>query len=152
MDNRVQIGLAPCTILLDLLDLALVRPLKDSVTGNVVPLLAHVFAHYAENFLVMDTCGLKQANKIVNRIMAIRASMRLANTRVVIAQDLLARVWGIATATTVYITTNITIGMANVVLVLGVEFVVRLAFEGLPPEDDTLLQRETDALQEERIL
>lgn len=152
MHDRIQIRLTPRSIFLHLLDLALVCPFEDPIAGNVVPLSAHVFTHSAQSFLVVNTGGLKKSDQIIDRVMAVWASMGLANADVIVTQDFLARVGWISAAPAINISTNITIRVANVVLVLGVEFIIRLALEGLAPKEDTLLQRQTNTLQEEGVL
>lgn len=129
VDNRVQIGLTPCTILLDLLNFALVSPFEDTVARNVISLLAHILTYPAENLLVVHAGGLQQPNEVVNREVAVWTSVCLTNAGVVIAQDLLAGVRWVPTAAAVHIAANVTVGVADVVFVLGVELVIRLALE-----------------------
>jgi len=147
VDDRVQVCLAPRSILLDFLDFVLVRRLEDSVARNVIPLFAHILTHPPQNFLVADARCLQQPDKVVNGVVAVRTPVGLTNAGVAIAQDLLARVGSVSSTTTVHITTHVTVGMADVIFVLGVEFVVGFTLEGLAPEEDTLLQRETDTFQ-----
>ena len=59
VDNCVQIRLAPCSVLLDLLDLILVAPFEYPVARDVIPLLADILPHPTKNFLVMNPGGLK---------------------------------------------------------------------------------------------
>lgn len=100
----------------------------------------------------MNTSRLEKANKIIDGEMAIWTSVCLPDTGVGIAQDFLTRVWRISPTTAIHITANITIGVSDVVLVPGIELVIREAFEGLAPEENTFLKRQSDPLQEESIL
>ena len=84
--------------------------------------------------------------------MAIWTAVRLPNTRIRVVEDLLARVGRISSASAIDITSHITIGVSDIVLVSGVELVVCEALEGLAPENNTLLEREPYSLQEQCVL
>lgn len=45
VDNGIQVGLVPSSILFDLLDLGFVCPLKHSVARNVIPSLFDILAY-----------------------------------------------------------------------------------------------------------
>ena len=82
MNNRVKVSLTPRSILLDLLDLVLVRRLEHSVASNMVPHLANIFTHTPQNLLVTDASGLKEAHQVINGVMAIGTAVSLANAGV----------------------------------------------------------------------
>lgn len=95
----------------------------------------------------MNSDGLKKSYKVVGREVTIWTTVSLANTGTSVTEDFLAGVRRISSTSTVGVATNITVGMADVVLVSRVEFVVGKTSEGLAPEDDTVFQRQTDTLQ-----
>ena len=64
----------------------------------------------------------------------------------------MTRVREVSTTTAIDNTAHITISVADVVLVSGVELVIRKPLERLTPKENALLEGETDAFQEERIL
>lgn len=152
MDNCVKIRLAPCAFILDFLDILFVRPLENSVASNMVPSFPNIFAHSPQHLFVSHTCGLKKSYEIVGGEVAIWTTMRLANARVGVIEDLLARVGRIPPAPAVGVTTHITVSVSDIVFVSRIELVICEAFERLPPENDTLLEREPNSLQEKCIL
>lgn len=95
---------------------------------------------------------MKEVDEIVDGEVTVRATVCLTSARIGVAEDLLARVRGVSTASAVDITANITISVPDVVLVSGVELVVCEALEGLALENDTFLKRQSNTLQEQRIL
>lgn len=78
--------------------------------------------------------------------------MCLARTRRRFCSQLLAGIWRVAAASSICITTDIAVGVADVVSIFLIELVVRHIVEALPPEHQRLLERQTDAFEEERIL
>ena len=66
--------------------------------------------------------------------MAVRAAVCLASTGIIVHKDLLARVGWVPSTPPVGIASYITVSVADVVLVLRVEFVIGKPSEGLPPE------------------
>lgn len=152
VNDGIQVSLVPRAILLDLLDFALVCPLENSVACNVIPSLSNIFSHPTEDFLIVDSSGLKEPNEIVGREMTVRAAMSLADSGVRIIQNLLARVRRVATTSPIDITTDITVRVSDVVLVPRVELVICEALEGLAPEENTFLERQTDSFEKECVL
>lgn len=152
MDNGVQIRLTPRSVFFDSLDVRFMCPFKDSVASNVVTSLFNILSYPPEQVFVMDTCRLKKPNKIVDGEMSIWAAMGLTGTRIGIPEDLLARVGRISSSSAVDVAADISVSMADIVLVSRIELVVCKALEGLAPEDDTLLERQSDPLEEERVL
>lgn len=67
--------------------------------------------------------------------------MSLANSGVGVVENLLARVRRVSPTSSIHITTDVTIGVADIVLVPRIKLVVCKAFEGLSPENDTLFER-----------
>lgn len=100
----------------------------------------------------MDTGSLKERDEIVDREVAIGATVSLTRSRSIVVEDLLARVRRITPISTVRITTDITVGVANIVSVPGVEFTLGESSESLTPEHNALVEGETDTLQEKGIL
>jgi len=100
----------------------------------------------------MDAGRLEERDEIVDGEVAIGATVSLARARGSVAEDLLARVRCITSTSTVGVTTNITVGMANIIFVPGVEFVVGKSPKSLTPEDNAVFKRETNTLQEKGIL
>lgn len=84
--------------------------------------------------------------------MPIRAAVCLAGPWRVFRKDLLAAKGAVATASSVRVATDISVRVANVVPVFLVECVVRDLVEAAPPEHERLLEVESDALQEQRVL
>lgn len=152
VDNSIQIGLAPSAVVLDLFDFCFVRPVEDAVAGDMVASLADVFSHSAQHFFVVHACGLKQPDKVVGGVVTVRAAVRLTNARVGITEDFLARIRRISAALAVDIASHITVGVSDIVLVSGVELIIRKALEGLSPEDDAFLERKPNSLEKQRIL
>ena len=152
VDNGIQVRLAPCPVLLDLFDFCFVCPVEDPIAGDMVPSLANVFSYSTQDFFVVHACGLKKSYEVVDRIVAVRTAVRLTNARVGITEDLLARIRRISSAPADDIATHITVSVSDIVLVSGIELVIREAFEGLSPEDDTFLEREPNSFQKQCIL
>jgi hypothetical protein len=69
-----------------------------------------------------------------------------------LGQNLLAAVGAVAAAAAVGVAADVAVDVAHVVAVLLVEGVVGDLAERGPPEDEALLQVESDALEEERVL
>lgn len=140
VNDSIEVGLIPRSVFLDFLDLRLVRPLEDSVAGDMIASLLDILFYAAENILVVYSGGLKEYDQIVHRKVSVWTAMGLANTGSRLAQDLLTRIGRIPSASAVGISTHITVSVADIVLVSGVELIVRKALERLTPEDDTLFQ------------
>lgn len=68
------------------------------------------------------------------------------------SQDLLAAERTVTAASPVGVATHVAVDVPDVVPVLFVEGIVRDFVEGRAPEHQTLLERKTDPLQEERVL
>lgn len=67
-------------------------------------------------------------------------------------EDLLAAVGTIASTSAVGVTTNVAIGMADIVAIFLVERIVRDFAEPLPPKDQAFVQVEADSFEEESVL
>lgn len=78
--------------------------------------------------------------------------MSLANSGVGVVEDLLARVRRVSPTSSVHVTADVTVSVADIVFVPRIKLVIREAFERLSPENDTLFKRKANSFQEERIL
>ena len=152
MCNELGILPRPSTLFLGFLDISPVRPFKHPVAGRVVARLLHILPHTAQDLPVIDARRLEHRGQIVNREMPVRTPMSLAHRRSGFTQDLLTAVGTGSAIATVAVTANIAVGMAHVVLVPRVEFLFGESREGLSPKDDAVVQRQTDPLQEQRVL
>jgi hypothetical protein len=78
--------------------------------------------------------------------------MGFAWTRGVLCKDLLTTERAITTSSAIWIATHIAVYMADVVSVFLVERLVIDLAEAAPPEDQTLLEVESNALEEQGVL
>lgn len=152
MQNGIHLRGTPRAILLHLLNLALMLPLKHAIARDVIPLPLHILTHLLQDNSVIHTRLLQHRNQILRRERPVRAAVRLTGARQGLRGQLLARVRRIAAATAVGVAADIAVRVTHVVAVLLVELLVRHQLEAAPPEDQALLEREADALQEERVL
>lgn len=100
----------------------------------------------------MDSRSLQQAGQIVHAEVPVRTSMAFTASRGMLCEDLLTRKGGVAAAPTDGISTNVAVRMADVVAVLLVEGVVCYESEGLAPEDQAVLHRQTEPFEEKGVL
>lgn len=126
---------------------------------NLLPIASHVIP--ASISILLDTLNhrpirnphtLQQRRKIIHIKVPIRTPMRLPRTRSMFCQDLLATIRAIPATPTIRITTDITVAMTHVVPILLVESIVRNLAEPAAPKDQTLLEIQPDALEEQRVL
>jgi hypothetical protein len=95
---------------------------------------------------------LEECREVLNAEMPVWASMCLAGARLVLHEDLLAAVWTVSVSSSVAISAYIAVGVSHVIPVLFVEYIVGNFRERASPEEQALLERESDAFQEESVL
>lgn len=122
------------------------------IAGHVVLLMVLVLLNPLKSSSIGNAHGLHKSCQILHVEVPVRASMCLSRTRRMLGENLLTAHWAVATAATIRVTSNITVRVADVVLVLLVELVVVDLVEAPPPEEQTLLQIETNTLEEEGVL
>jgi hypothetical protein len=123
MHNRIQLAGGPKVLVLDLLDLILVRVLEDVVASDVVPLLADVFSNFLQDLAIADTDGLQERDEVVGAVCAVWTSMLLTSGRQTFREQLLAGIRCVAATTTIRVAAHVAIGVADVVEVFALEFV-----------------------------
>ena len=153
MDDDIQLRRGPAAVLLDALQLGAMRPLEDAVARDVEALLVHVLADAAQHVAVGDARRLQQGGQVVGAEMAVRAPVTLAAAGRVLGQDLLAREGRVpAAAAAQGVAADVAVRVPHVVAVLLGEGVVGDEAEGPPPEEQAVLEREAESLEEERVL
>lgn len=152
MHNGIQLPRRPAPLLLDPLQLPLMRPLKNPITRNMEPLPLHILPHPPQHIPITHPRRLQQARQILDAEMAVRASMRLPSTGGVFGQDLLARERRIAPPPPRGVPADVPVRVPDVVAVLLVEDVVGVVLEALPPEEDAVVEGQPEAFEEERVL
>lgn len=138
VNNSVQICSTERAVVFDAFYVCLVRPLEYTIAGDMVSLLLDVLLDASQNISVVDACRLQQRREVVHIKVPIRTAMALTAPRWMLGEDLLTRVGRISSSTPCGITTDVTIGMSNVVPVFFVERVVCDELESLPPEDEAI--------------
>ena len=154
MHDRIQLAGRPRPLLLNPLQLHLVRILEHTVTSNMIAFLLrrHILPYSPEHIFIIDSRSLKQCDEVVGREMAVRAAVRFAAAGGVFGQDLLAREGGVALPAPRSVSTDVAVRVTHVVFVLLVEFVVCFLSEARAPEDEAIFQAQPDAFEEERVL
>lgn len=101
--------------------------LEDPVAGDVVPGLAvtDVVADVAEQGAIVDADALEEPDQVVGAVGTVRAAVGLASAGWCFRQQFLARVWRVAASAAVGVAADIAVGVADVVLVFGFEFLWR---------------------------
>ena len=69
-----------------------------------------------------------------------------------LGENLLTRVRRVSTASPIVSATDVSVGVTDVVSIFFVESIVGDELERLPPENETILERQADTLQEQCIL
>jgi len=105
-----------------LFDLVFVCRLEDAVACNVVALASNVFTHLAEKVAIRNADICEERDEVVWRVSSVRAAVVETSRRQWFCEELLAAKWRVATSALVRITTNISVAVADVVKVLGLEF------------------------------
>jgi hypothetical protein len=100
----------------------------------------------------MYSSRLQHIRQVVDTEMSVRTSMRLTCAWRMFCQDLLTRVGRITSSSTVCVSSNISVGVPHVVAIFFVEGIIGDQLETLTPENQTILQRQANALQKERVL
>lgn len=125
----------------------------------VLPIACHVVFQIVLVFLdtlqhrpIIDTHRLHQCIQIFQIKVPVRASMRLTRAGGVLRQNLLAAKRAVPATTAVRVAADIAVRMAHIVTVLLVERVVGDLVEAAAPKSERLLQVQTDALEEQRVL
>jgi hypothetical protein len=95
---------------------------------------------------------LKKCCEILDAEMSIWTAMCLAGARLMLHEDLLAAVGTVPVSSSVAVSAYIAVGMSHIIPILLVEHIVGDFREGASPEEQALLERESDAFQEESIL
>ena len=139
MNNGIQIIVTPAPLILDLLDLLLVTPLKDPITGYMISLLRHIVLDRLKYISIVDTDTLEHGEKIIRLERAVGAAMGLARPRGRLCKQFLAGIRRVAAATTVCVTSDVAVGVTDVVFVLFLEFLIGDELEAAAPEDDTFV-------------
>jgi len=101
---------------------------------------------------VGDTGRLQEGREVIHAEVPVRAAVGLARAGRVLGEDLLAAVGAVAAAAAIGVASDVAVDVPHVVAVLLVEGVVGDLAESLSPKDETLLQVEPDALEEECVL
>lgn len=122
------------------------------ITSHVKLLLFLVLLHTLQHAPVADAHGLHQGRQVLQVKVPVRAPMRLPRPRRVLCQDLLAAERAVPAAASVGVAADVSVRVSHVVPVVLVELVVHDLAERLPPERETLLQVQPDALEEQGVL
>lgn len=101
---------------------------------------------------VIDAHSFHQLRQVLETEVPVRATVCLTRSRWVLCEDLLTAEWAVPVAAPVRVPANIAIGVPDVVPVVFVELIIRNLVEGLPPKRQTLLQIQSNTLQEQRVL
>ena len=134
--DSVEIGGAPRAVVLDLFDLALVRPFEDAVARDVVALLGHVFLDRLQHVAVVHARALQYRCEVVGREGPVWTAVGLAGPWKWLRQELLTRVGCVASSAPVGVASNVAVRVPDVVFVFLLELVVCHELEGAPPEDN----------------
>lgn len=84
--------------------------------------------------------------------MPVRAAVSLTRTRGVLSKNFLTAERTIAAASSVRISTNVAVRVADVVSVFFVERVICDLVEATPPKHETFFQVQTNTLEEQSVL
>lgn len=95
-----------------------------------------------------DADTLQQRGEVFETEVAVGTPVGLARSRRMFRQDLLARERRVTSSAPVRVATNITVCVPHVISVILVESIICNFMEGASPEDQALLQGQTDPLQE----
>jgi hypothetical protein len=122
------------------------------IASKMVLHLLFVLLNPSENILILHPYRCQEIGQVLYGEMPIWTAVRLARSRRVFCQDLLAAERAIPVPSPIRITAHIPIRVTYVISVLLVEGVVCDLVESLPPEGEAFFQIESDAFQEERVL
>jgi len=78
--------------------------------------------------------------------------VRLTSTRQGLGEEFLAGIRCVAAAATVCVAAHVAVGVADVVFVFFLEFLVGDELEAAAPEDEAFVEAEADAFEEEGVL
>ena len=152
MDDGIKVGRPPGPVFLHPSNIRLVRPLKNTIARNVIPLFLYVFLDPSQYITIVDACLLQQRRQVVDAEVAVWASVTLSVARWMFGQDLLAREWGVTSAPAISVATDIAIHVANVVFIVFVKLIIRLELKGLAPKDEAVLHGKSNAFNEKGVL
>lgn len=124
------------------------RKVDLPVARHVKLLLVLVFLDALNDRSIGDTHTLYQRRQIVHIEMSVWTSVSFAWTGRVLGEDLLATKGAITTTPAIRITTHIAVYVPNIVSVFLVERLVIDLAEAASPENQTLLEIKSDALEE----
>jgi hypothetical protein len=117
---------------------------------ELLPLL--VFLNASEDRLVCDADLLEESREVLDAEMTVWASMCLTWARLMLHEDLLAAVGTVPVSSSVTISAYIAVGVSHIISILLVEHIVGDFAEGASPEDQALLERESDPFEEQSVL
>ena len=151
--DGLAVGDGPRALVLGAADLGTVRPVEDAVARDVVLAVADVVAHALQHLAVAHAHPLQHRHQVVRLELLVGAAVVLVlGRRQVLGQDALARVRRVAAAAAVGVAADLAVGVAHVVAVVAVELVVGHVAEGAPPVRQAVVERQADALEEQRVL
>lgn len=122
------------------------------IARHVELLLILILFNALKNRAIINTHSLDKCREVLHVEVSVWASVGLTGTRRMFGQDLLTTKWTVTTSPSIRVTANITINVTDIVTVFLVELVICDLVEALSPEYKTLLQVETNTLEEERVL
>jgi hypothetical protein len=122
------------------------------IASKMVLHLLFVLLNPSENIVILDPYRCQQIGQVLYGEMPIWTAVRLARSRRMFCQDLLAAERAIPVSSPIGITAHIPVCVTYVISVHLVEVVVRDRIESLSPEGEAFFQIESDTFQEESVL
>lgn len=122
------------------------------VAGHVELLPILVLLDSLHHTPIRYTHGLDQSVEVLEIEMTVRAAVRLPSAGRVLREDLLTAERAVTSSSAIRVPADISVGVADVVLVVFVELIIGYLVEAAAPEHEALLQVETQALQEQCVL
>lgn len=108
-------------------------------------LLILVFLNASQDGLVCDTRLLEKSSEVLDAKMPVWTPMGLTRARLMLHEDLLAAVGAVSISSSIAISAYVAVGMSYVISILLIEDVVGDFRERASPEEQALLERESDA-------
>jgi hypothetical protein len=105
-----------------------------------------------QHLVILHPHSLQQRRQILHREMPIRTTMRLARSRRVFSQDLLATERAISIPSPIAIPAYIAVGMPHIIAIFLIKLIIRDLIKPTPPEHKAFLEIQAYAFEEECIL